>query len=230
MGSVGGLLVWALLALGFLTPPSQSDTLTIPNTFSVGQVADPTTVNANFSAIANIVNGKIDNDNWDAAGPDLAYANMALAGTIVTGDIVDGTIATIDIAANATTENFQPTDPSDATGFSCGTTIADVTGYTATSTFNGGSVIAIISGTFDPTSIPGGDPKLTLTVDIDGVSTDTMTWTPSPGAQATPMYTIVSSVSTLTGSKTIKLRCTSASGTYTIDFTNASWEILEIKK
>ncbi len=112
LGTVGGLAFGGLALVGMLVPPAGSDTLTIPNTFSVGQVADPTTVNANFSAIANVVNGGIDNDNWDPAGPDLNYANMNFVDDIVasdiaddavtTNEILDGTVAQIDMADNAT--------------------------------------------------------------------------------------------------------------------------------
>ena len=101
VGVVGGLMVVTFTLLNFFVPPVTSDTLIIPNTFSIGQVADPATVNANFTAIANVINGKIDNTNWDAAGPDLQYGNIDLESKVDTGDILDGTVALIDMAANS---------------------------------------------------------------------------------------------------------------------------------
>jgi len=104
LGIVGGLAVWGWLGFAvFNSPrPSKADTLSIPNSFSVGQVADPNAVNANFDAIKNVINGKIDNDNWDTAGPDLTCANLdvtaACAGSAF---ITDGSIVNADVNASA---------------------------------------------------------------------------------------------------------------------------------
>lgn len=101
-GIVGGLAVWGWLGFVVLSRPGASDTLVIPNSFSVGQVADPSTVNANFDAIKNLINGKIDNDNWDSAGPDLTCANLDLTAACATSTfIVDGTIVNADVNASA---------------------------------------------------------------------------------------------------------------------------------
>jgi len=99
-GLLGGFLFLSLVLVS-LIPQTGSDTLTIPNTFSIGQVADPNTVNANFTAIANIVNGKIDNGNWDTSGPRLSYDHVDLTSKIVSADIVDGTVVNIDLAADS---------------------------------------------------------------------------------------------------------------------------------
>lgn len=92
LGTIGGLLALGMGLVSWLVPPAESDTLSIPYSFSIGQVADPSTVNANFAAIAAIVNGKIDNGNWDTSGPQLAYANVDLTGNIVGADFADNSI------------------------------------------------------------------------------------------------------------------------------------------
>lgn len=74
-GITGGLVAWLAAGTAFITHRIVASTLTIPNTFSNGQVADPAAVNANFSAIATIVNGGIDDTNWNGAGPKLSCAN-----------------------------------------------------------------------------------------------------------------------------------------------------------
>lgn len=82
-----------------------ADTLIIPNTFSTGQIADPAQVNANYDAIKTIVNGKIDNDNWDPVGPDMACANLDLTAPCVTSTfITDGAVDTVDVAIGAITK------------------------------------------------------------------------------------------------------------------------------
>ena len=99
-GISSGAALGALALVNVFVAPATSDQLTIPNTFVAGTVANPSQVNANFDAVKSVVNGKIDNDNWDPVGPDLAYANMNLTESILTTDIKDGTIVAVDVGTS----------------------------------------------------------------------------------------------------------------------------------
>lgn len=97
LGTIGGLVFGLGSLVGLFSPPVGSNELIIPNTFTVGQVADPATVNENFSTIADIVNGQLDNDNWDPSGPDLDYGNIDLNASVSSADITDGVVSSADI-------------------------------------------------------------------------------------------------------------------------------------
>lgn len=97
LGTIGGLVFGLGSLVGLFSPPAGSNELIIPHTFTVGQVADPATVNDNFSTIADIVNGQLDNDNWDPSGPDLDYGNIDLNASVSSADITDGVVSSVDI-------------------------------------------------------------------------------------------------------------------------------------
>lgn len=102
VGIVGGLGVWAWLGWVTFSNRSHADDIVIPNTFSVGQVADPAQVNANFDAIKNVVNGKIDDDNWDTSGPQLSCTNLNITTPCIGSTfILDGSIINADVNASA---------------------------------------------------------------------------------------------------------------------------------
>lgn len=110
----GALVIAGLLAWAWLYPPSEADTLTIPHSFSANTLIRASEFNANFSAVEDIVNGKIDTGNLEDLGvatadlADNAVTNAKMANdsvttteildeTIASADILDGTIATADI-------------------------------------------------------------------------------------------------------------------------------------
>jgi hypothetical protein len=101
LGTVGGCLALAVAGVSYFVGPAQSDDLLIPNTFVAGTIADPAAVNANFTAVADTVNGSLDNNNWDPSGPDLSYANIDLESSVNSTDIANTTIQSEDVSANA---------------------------------------------------------------------------------------------------------------------------------
>lgn len=229
-GIVGGLGVWAWLGWVVLSHPSQSDTLVIPNSFSVGQVADPSAVNANFDAIKNIVNGKIDDDNWDGSGPQLAcghflwttgcqgailtnsdinasaaiaYSKLNLANSIHTTDVLAGQIPAVGVLRQARiADEFTLSDCASPIG---GGTWSDVPNYTWTDTYTSGgkAVIAI----FIDARIASGN-HIVFRINAGGNILDT---TPSLSYYSTTVpigiISLVGNVGSLSGSTIVKLQC-----------------------
>jgi len=191
LGIAGGLLALALAGVSLFTPQISSDTLVIPNTFSVGQVADPSTVNANFSAIAAIVNGNIDNDNWDSAGPDLAYVNVALTDSIVLADlkansvdstkIVDSAVALADANSSilAAWSEESPCDAADSGSLTTGVWNDRVTfAYTPDAAT---SILQIhFSGYYWLSETSGSNSQAEFEIQVDGVTICTHHWRIQP--------------------------------------------------
>ncbi len=65
--------------------------ISIPNTFSAGAVIVASQHNSNFSTIANVINGGLDNNNLTGSA-GITYANLTLTGQIVNADLA-GSIA-----------------------------------------------------------------------------------------------------------------------------------------
>jgi len=76
-------------------------TLTIPNTFSSGQVAASASVNANFNAVATLLNSTlIDSTNIQTGG--ISTANLA-ASAVTTAKILDANVTAAKLASDSVT-------------------------------------------------------------------------------------------------------------------------------
>lgn len=87
MSYIGKTTIAALLALALWTAPAAAQSISIPNTFVNGTVADATQVNANFTALAN-----------NALNRNAGVMN----GTLTTALILPAVTATYDFGATGT--------------------------------------------------------------------------------------------------------------------------------
>jgi hypothetical protein len=234
LGIVGGIAVWGWLGFAVFNDPrpSKADTLTIPNSFSVGQVADPSTVNANFDAIKNLVNGKIDNDNWDPAGPDLTCANFDQStGCITSTGILDSTITTADFAPTASTaEVFSTTNPTDVTGLSCATGWTDITGASWTVTASGSIITAVFNGSAKAqNSLSPADLEVRMVIDgTNGPTLPIVSPTVAGNDNLQDDFGLNGWKAVSSGSRTIKIQCRDGDTTSDgIDFKGMQVTIIE---
>ena len=167
VGIIGGYLALTGAVANLIFDRSHASTLTIPNSFSVGQVADPAAVNANFSAIQGIVNGGIDDSNWNGAGPGISTGHIANS-SITTSKILDGTILVSDMASTALPSNTVATGTSTDVNLTTGEVVRATMSYTPLSTAS--LLIISFNAPYRSCIGAGGSVDVTTTLYVNGVS------------------------------------------------------------
>ncbi len=215
IGIAGGVLFVAFALGTIIYRLSWSSTLTIPNSFSIGQVADPAAVNANFSAISSIVNGGIDDSNWNGAGPKLTCGHF---------DLTNPCITTTALAADASQSFFNLSAPSNSGSINCtGASAVDITNWTWSPTSSGNPFMVVITGNFANTT-----NTTDVQLNIGGTIAYTTTLKPGAGGSPSTTFTLVGRSTTSAGVVVIKAQCLNgASGT---QFNNGNILALEFKK